>query len=85
MALTFPCFFFFLVCFCMLKCERRARISFSPSPNAIMAGEVHVGFCSLRRTSLFAFFEEEEVGKAVGERVCTALNPLEAAWGFALA
>lgn len=64
----------------MLKYERKARISFLPSPNAIMAGEVHVGYCSLRRTSLFAFFEEEEeVGKAVGEQLCTALNPLEAA------
>lgn len=34
----------------MLKCELRVRISFRPSPNAIMAGQG-----TLRRASLFAF------------------------------
>lgn len=48
----------------MLKCELRVRISFRPSPNAIMAGRgTH------RRASLFAFCRRR-LERHGGEGVC---------------
>lgn len=48
----------------MLKCELRVRISFRPSPNAIMAGRG-----TLRRAPLFAFCRRR-LQRQRGEWVC---------------
>lgn len=69
MALTFS--FFFFVCFCMLKCERRARISSRPSPNAIMAGGGMWGFVRLGEPLCLPFARRRSE-KQQGERVCAA-------------
>jgi len=68
----------------MLKCEQRARIPSRPSPNAIVAGGGTWGFVRFGEP-LCLPSARRRLERQRAEGVCWPLNPLEAAWGFALA
>lgn len=70
MALTFS-FFFFFVCYFMLNCEQRARISSRLSPNAITAGRGTRGFVRVGEPLCLPCVRRR-LERQWGERVCVA-------------